>query len=50
MFEVELILGVGRKAQATLDELGWPNTPLRHPSRGGKPEFVAGLIATLDSL
>jgi hypothetical protein len=43
LYPVELILAVGRKAQHALGELGCDFTPLRHPSQGGKAEFVSGL-------
>jgi hypothetical protein len=50
LFDVELVLGVGRKAQRTLDELAIDHLPLRHPSQGGKAEFIEGLVAALASL
>jgi hypothetical protein len=50
IFEVELVLGVGRKAQRTLGELTIDHLPLRHPSQGGKAEFIEGLVAALASL
>jgi hypothetical protein len=50
IFPVELMLGVGRKAQRTLAELGIDHLPLRHPSQGGKAEFVEGLVAALGGL
>jgi hypothetical protein len=50
IFDVELILGVGRKAQRTLSELGIAHVPLRHPSQGGKAAFVEGLVAALEGL
>lgn len=43
MFEFEKFLGVGRVAQDALSTLGLPAIPLRHPSQGGKPEFLRGL-------
>lgn len=49
-FDVRLILSVGRKAQAALDELGWAHVPVRHPSHGGKREFVLGLCGGLRRL
>jgi hypothetical protein len=39
----ETILAVGRTAQRALETLGRQAIPLRHPSQGGKPEFVRGL-------
>jgi hypothetical protein len=50
IFTVELILGVGRKAQRTLSELAIDHMPLRHPSQGGKAEFIEGLVTALESL
>jgi uracil-DNA glycosylase len=50
VFAVELVLGVGRKAQRTLGELAVDHLPLRHPSQGGKAAFVEGLVAALASL
>lgn len=40
---IDLILAVGRTAQRALDSLGRDYVPLRHPSQGGKAEFVTGL-------
>lgn len=38
------ILAVGRTAQGALTELGYSDfIALRHPSQGGKPNFLAGL-------
>lgn len=45
--EFQTVLGVGRTAQAALARLGRPAIPLRHPSQGGKAEFIAGLWAAL---
>jgi hypothetical protein len=42
-FGVRRILAVGRTAQRMLAELGCEFTPLRHPSQGGKAEFIRGL-------
>jgi hypothetical protein len=50
IFNVELILGVGRKAQRTLSELKIDHVALRHPSQGGKAEFIEGLVMALGSL
>jgi hypothetical protein len=50
LFDIELVLGVGRKAQRTLGELAIDHLPLRHPSQGGKAEFIEGLVAALASL
>lgn len=45
LFSIKRALGVGRVAQAALMQLDVPFTPLRHPSQGGKPAFIAGLQA-----
>ncbi len=47
LFDIRLVLAVGRKAQRTLAEMGVEALPLRHPSQGGKAEFVAGIRAAL---
>lgn len=47
LFDVQVVLGVGRKAQRTLLELGLNHAPLRHPSQGGKADFIAGLREAL---
>lgn len=49
LFDFELILGVGRTAQRMLTELGHVHFPLRHPSQGGKADFIAGLREALGS-
>jgi hypothetical protein len=43
LFPIDMILAVGRKAQYALSELGYDFVPLRHPSQGGKAQFVSGL-------
>ncbi|MBN1120292.1 MAG: uracil-DNA glycosylase [Anaerolineae bacterium] len=43
LYPIDTILAVGRKAQYALGELGYDFIPLRHPSQGGKPEFISGL-------
>jgi hypothetical protein len=43
LFGCQTILAVGRTAQHALARLGIDAIPVRHPSQGGKPEFVAGL-------
>lgn len=40
---VEQVLAVGRIAQRNLTEMGIEHTALRHPSQGGKNDFIAGL-------
>lgn len=43
LFQPARILAVGRTAERMLTERGCEATALRHPSQGGKPEFVRGL-------
>ncbi len=45
LFAFETILAVGNQAEKTLTALGLDFVKLRHPSHGGKPEFVAGYEA-----
>jgi uracil-DNA glycosylase len=45
LFPVDTVLAVGNKAERTLNELGIACVKLRHPSHGGKAEFVAGFEA-----
>jgi hypothetical protein len=45
LFGCQTILAVGRTAQRAAARLGIEAIPLRHPSQGGKPEFVSGLAA-----
>jgi hypothetical protein len=47
LFDIQTVLGVGRKAQRTLRELEIEHAELRHPSQGGKADFIAGLRAAL---
>jgi uracil-DNA glycosylase len=42
-FDLQTIMAVGRTAQRALASLGVAAVTLRHPSQGGKPEFVRGL-------
>nr|MBN1229349.1 uracil-DNA glycosylase [Anaerolineae bacterium] len=44
LYDISLILGVGRKAQLVLTRMGLEHIPLRHPSQGGKAAFIEGLI------
>lgn len=41
--EPSQIIAVGKKAFQELDSLGVPSIYVRHPSRGGKPKFNAGM-------
>lgn len=43
LYPIRTVLAVGRKAERTLHELGVEHTYLRHPSQGGKADFIAGL-------
>jgi hypothetical protein len=47
VFGCATVLAVGRTAQRMLAEQGIDAIPLRHPSQGGKPEFVRGLREAL---
>jgi hypothetical protein len=48
-FDIEVIGAVGRVAQRAIDEMGGHAVPLRHPSQGGKAEFVSGLSRIADA-
>lgn len=50
MYPLEVVVGVGRKAQRTLQELGIEHAEVRHPSQGGKADFIAGLKAVTAAL
>lgn len=43
LFPVEVIVAVGNKADDSLTRLDIAHEKVRHPSQGGKPEFVAGM-------
>lgn len=43
IFEIQIIVSVGRIAQKTLNDLGFQSTYLRHPSHGGAKLFQVGL-------
>ncbi|PJF41350.1 MAG: uracil-DNA glycosylase [Chloroflexi bacterium] len=45
LFEIETIIAVGNKAEATLQKLNVPCAKVRHPAQGGKRDFVAGMTA-----
>jgi uracil-DNA glycosylase len=45
LYQPDTLLAVGRVAQGALASLGRSAVPLRHPSQGGKPEFMRGLSA-----
>jgi uracil-DNA glycosylase len=43
LFEIDTIVAVGRTAARILHKLGLKAEPVRHPSYGGKADFVGGL-------
>lgn len=45
LFPVRTVFAVGRKAERALGELGIEHSYLRHPSQGGKADFITGLKA-----
>lgn len=47
IFTPQTVIAVGNVAHETLTGLGISAIKVRHPSHGGKPEFVAGLRAFL---
>jgi hypothetical protein len=49
LFQPAQVLAIGRVAQRALTEMNVQSCPLRHPSQGGKPEFLRGLRAALDT-
>jgi uracil-DNA glycosylase len=49
LFPVRRIIAVGRCAEAALTRLGVNHQRVRHPSRGGRREFLDGLRAILGS-
>jgi len=44
LFDFEIVGAVGRVAQRALSRMGYETIPLRHPSQGGKAEFIRGLL------
>lgn len=44
------IVGVGRKAERALDEIGANVTYVRHPSQGGAAKFEEGVLDLVDTL
>ena len=47
LFDINKIIAVGNTAQITLNNLGYDNVKIRHPSYGGKAEFKKKLIKIL---
>jgi uracil-DNA glycosylase len=48
MFDFEVVMAVGNTAEKSLAELDIEFVKLRHPSHGGKAEFVAGFAAVAE--
>lgn len=46
----ECIVGVGRKAERALDEIGADVTYVRHPSQGGATKFETGICTLVETL
>jgi hypothetical protein len=46
----ERIVGVGRKAERALEEIGADVTYVRHPSQGGATTFETGILEIVDDL
>lgn len=44
MFGVTTVVAVGNRARDSLELLGIEHTRVRHPSRGGKRDFTAGIV------
>jgi uracil-DNA glycosylase len=47
LFDIENVIAVGNQAGASLTRLGIAHEKVRHPSMGGKVEFVAGVARLL---
>ena len=43
MFAIEKVVAVGNHASASLARIGIEHERVRHPSQGGKPQFVSGM-------
>lgn len=43
------LVAIGRKSQGSLEGLGLPHVPIRHPSMGGAPAFRDGMTRLVDS-
>jgi uracil-DNA glycosylase len=44
LFGIEHVVAVGNRARDSLTSLRIDHTRVRHPSRGGKREFAAGIV------
>jgi uracil-DNA glycosylase len=47
LFDMDAVIAIGNQAVASLTRLGITHDKVRHPSMGGKPEFVAGMARLL---
>ena len=48
IFKIEKVLALGNTAKESLDKLGIKSVKIRHPSYGGKNDFVKGIKENLD--
>jgi len=48
LFDIQRILAVGRKPESQMDKLDIDSVYIRHPSYGGKAQFVQGLSKELE--
>jgi uracil-DNA glycosylase len=47
LFDMDEVIAIGNQAAASLTAIGVPHHKVRHPSMGGKNEFVAGVARLL---
>ncbi len=47
LFDMDEVVAIGNQAAASLTSMGIPHHKVRHPSMGGKNEFVAGVVRLL---
>lgn len=50
MYNIETVVAVGNKAEASLNSLNISYKKVRHPAQGGKNEFVKGIKEMIESL
>lgn len=43
IYEIKHAIAIGRKAEKSLSNLGFPTYYVRHPAQGGKNEFIEGI-------
>lgn len=43
IFDINLIVALGNKAALTLRNMDYPHKKVRHPSQGGKNDFITGI-------